>query len=628
MKPRSGSNLSGSTIWSSKGWLPELLLIVLIILAYRPAWNAGFVWDDDRYVTKNPLLSAPDGLQRIWFSSDAPSQYCPMVYTIFRIERSLWGLNASGYHWVNILVHAANAVLVLRLLNKLRVPGAWLGAALFALHPVQVESVAWITELKNLLSLFFYLLALTKWSEFVDRSNGRAWRVYGLALVLFALALLSKTTACTLPVAMMLLLWLRREPITRARLFQIAPFVALSLAMGLVTMWWERFHQGTAGGVFIVGWLDRILIASRAIFFYLGKLGWPLHLTFSYPRWNISPHNPLAYCWLLALGSAFVGILLTRRFLNRGVTVALAFYIITLGPLLGFIMLYTFRYSFVADHYQYTASIGPLALCAAAVTTQFSKVGKQFRMALIVCVLTTLGYLTYQQCRIYANEETLWRATLAQNPDSFMAHNNLGAALLRRGDSSAAIRQFEEVLRLQPDYEVAYYNLGNAALYGGHLDEAISQYRKAVELNWTYPDAHTNLGNVLLQQGQTRDALEHYDVAWKLKPKSASVAGNLAWILATSPDSSLRNGAEAVKIAEQAVRLSYGRDPALIGTLAAAYAEAGRFSEAINTADRALGLARSQRNQHLVQALSLQQSLYRADTPFRDSVRTGPVDKL
>ena len=215
-------------------YLFVLLLAAVTILAYRPAWNGGFLWDDDAYVTNNELLTAPDGLRRIWFSFDSPSQYFPLVYTTFRIERALWGLNPAGYHVVNVLLHVANALLVWRLLARLRVPGAWLAGAIFALHPVQVESVAWITERKNVLMGFFFLLTLLVWVEFLDQQTTRRWRLYLLALVLYALALLSKTTACTLPVALLLILRLRKKSVTKGTLLQVVPFVVLGIAMGLL----------------------------------------------------------------------------------------------------------------------------------------------------------------------------------------------------------------------------------------------------------------------------------------------------------------------------------------------------------------------------------------------------------
>src|SRR5436189_3177757 len=193
---------------SSRGqaWLFALILTAVTIFAYRPAWNGGFVWDDDDYVTKNHLLTAPDGLKRIWFSLDSPSQYFPLTYTTFRIEHALWDLNPTGYHWVNILLHVANALLVWWLLTRLKIPGAWLAAGIFALHPVQVESVAWITERKNVLMGFFFLLTLLAWTAFVDERTKRPWRFYGLALILYVLAISAKTTACTLPAAWLLML--------------------------------------------------------------------------------------------------------------------------------------------------------------------------------------------------------------------------------------------------------------------------------------------------------------------------------------------------------------------------------------------------------------------------------------
>src|SRR5213082_1499171 len=217
-------------------YLFVLLLAAVTILAYRPAWNGGFLWDDDAYVTNNELLTAPDGLRRIWFSFDSPSQYFPLVYTTFRIERALWGLNPAGYHVVNVLLHVANALLVWRLLARLRVLGAWLAGAIFALHPVQVESVAWITERKNVLMGFFFLLTLLEWIAFSDGRTKRPWLFYVLALILYLLALSAKTTACTLPAALFLILWLQKRPISWKRMFQIFPFLVLGIAMGLLAM--------------------------------------------------------------------------------------------------------------------------------------------------------------------------------------------------------------------------------------------------------------------------------------------------------------------------------------------------------------------------------------------------------
>ncbi|HEY4417470.1 MAG TPA: O-GlcNAc transferase, partial [Verrucomicrobiae bacterium] len=316
-------------------WLAGAVLILAVFLAYQPAWHAGFIWDDDDYVTHNPLLAAPDGLWRIWFSGDSLSQYFPLTYTVFRLEYQMWGLNQTGYHLFNIFLHAVNALLVWRLLCRLRLPGAWLAAAIFALHPVQVESVAWVSELKNVLMGFFFLSSLLCWVEFIRTDAGQGRQCYFLSLIFFALALFSKTTACTLPFVLLLILWWGNEPINKMRLRQIAPFLMLSVGMGLLTMLWERNHIGTRGDLFSLGFPERILIASHAIWFYLGKLLMPLNLSFSYPKWEVSSGKLLACGWLAALGGLGVIVLWSRRFLGRGLETAILFYVITLGPLLG-----------------------------------------------------------------------------------------------------------------------------------------------------------------------------------------------------------------------------------------------------------------------------------------------------
>src|SRR5881397_1241595 len=420
--------IAGRLFSSRRGvFIFALVLAVVTIFAYRPAWNGGLLWDDDVYITNNELLTAPDGLRRIWFSLDSPSQYFPLVYTTFRIEHAVWGLDPTGYHWVNLLLHVANAFLVWLVLARLKVPGGWLAGAIFALHPVQVESVAWITERKNVLMGFFFLLTLLAWIAFVDERTKRPWRFYGLALILYALALSAKTTACTLPAALLLILWLRKKPINWQRILQVIPFFFLGLGMGLVTVWWERYHQGTRGVLFALGPIERILIASRAIWFYLSKLIWPSNLTFIYPKWNISPAHPLDYTWLLAGVVLCAVIYFARRYVGRGVEVAAIFFVATLSPVIGFIMLYTFRYTFVADHYQYLASIGPIALASAGVATLAAafKESRHFILGAGVCILVALAMLTWRQSTMYADIEALWRTTIARNPDCWMANNNL-----------------------------------------------------------------------------------------------------------------------------------------------------------------------------------------------------------
>jgi tetratricopeptide (TPR) repeat protein len=517
-------------------WLAGFALAALTLLAYLPVWHAGFIWDDDVYVTANPLLTAPDGLRRIWFTLDSPSQYFPLTYTWLRLERGLWGLHPAGYHGINLLLHTANALLLWRLLKRLALPGAWLAAALFALHPVQVESVAWVSELKNVLMLFFYLLAVRAWVAFSEQPAGRGQWYYLGALGLAALALCAKTTACTLPVTLLLILWLKRQPIGWLRLAQTAPFFGLSLGMGLLTMWWERYHQGTQGTLFAMNWLQRILVASHAFWFYLGKLFWPVNLTFSYPRWTINTADVSSYLWLVAAAAALVGVAyFTRRFQGRGVAAALIFFVVTLSPVMGFVMLYTFRYTYVADHYQYVACIGPLALAAAFLESRRKPAAalSPLPSPLLYLLLPLLGVLTWRQCGMYANVETLWHSTLARNPNCWMAMNNLGIALAARGNPAQAIEYYEQSLQLNPDNAETHCNWGAALAAEGKFDEAIQQYERALQLKPDFVQALNDSGNALVAQGRLAAAIQQYERALQINPDFAEAHNDLGAALAS-----------------------------------------------------------------------------------------------
>ena len=565
-----------------------LLLAAITIFAYRPAWNGGFLWDDDDYIIKNDLLTASDGLQRIWFSLDSPSQYFPLVYTTFRIERALWDLNPSGYHWVNLLLHVANALLVWRLLSRLNVPGAWLAGAIFALHPVQAESVAWITERKNVLMGFFFLLTLLAWIAFIDERTKRTWRFYGLALVLYALALSAKSTACTLPAALLLILWLRKTPITRQRLMQILPFVVLSIGMGLLAIWWERYHQGTTRTMVpFLSPIERILVASRAVWFYLSKLIWPSNLTFIYPKWNISAAHLLDYTWLLAGIVLCVAIYFLRRYFGRSVEIAAAFFVATLSPVLGFIMLFTFRYTFVADHYQYLACIGPIALVSAGIAILADRL-KQYR-ALVLSValfaVASLGALTWRQAAMYGDIETLWRTTLVRNPECWMAHTNLGIVLLQKGELDDGIAHYRAALQMQPDSWDAEYNLGTALVAKGEVDEAIVHCDRAVAMQPNDPDGQVSLGDALLQKKRIEEAIAHYQKAMMLHPDHFLARYSLGHALLEKGELD-----SAIQVCRSALLLRPS-DADCHTTLAIALEEKGDPAEAIQHYQKALEFA-------------------------------------
>ena len=353
------------------------------------------------------------------------------------------------------------------------------------------------------------------------------------------------------------------------------------------------------------------------MWFYLGKLVWPANLTFSYPRWTINPADPLAYGWLLALAVLAGFIYFVRRISGRGPEVAALFYVATLSPMLGFFMLYTFRYSFVADHYQYVACIGPLALAAAGISTglsRFDRISPLLKPAFCGALVLVLGLMTWQRTAAFRDPETLWRDTLAKNPDSWMAYGNLGLALQKQGHYQEAFKNFQQALRLNPDYyealndlgtlyamasrydeAIGYYrranrsrpnsfdtlkNLGSALAATGQFDEAIADYRQAIQISPNHPEAFVYLGMTLGQADRDREAVEAYRAALKLNPDLPEALNNLALILATSSDDGLRNGPEAVQLAGRACQLTQLRQPLFIETLAAAYAEAGRFQEA------------------------------------------------
>ena len=511
--------------------LLALLLAVTTILAYQPAWHGGFIWDDDAYITNNELLTAPDGLRRIWFSLDSPSQYFPLVYTMFRFERAWWGLSPTGYHFVNILLHIANALILWSLLARLRVPGAWLASAIFALHPVQVESVAWITERKNVLMGFFFLLTIRAWVEFVDKQTKHRWFFYVLALLLYALALFSKTTACTLPAALLLILWLQGRRINQRQLVQLVPFVVLALGMGLLTVWWERYHQGTHGPLFAISPPRASSDCQPSYLVLSGQTILAVEPYFHLSAVDSLADGSAAVCMVLAaLGGLCAAIFFARKYVGRSLEVAELFFVATLSPVLGFIMLYTFRYTFVADHYQYLASIGPIALASAGITTLAAsfKESRHFIFGAAVCIVAALAVFTWRQSGMYADIEALWRTTIARNPGCWMAHNNLGIVLSQKGEIDEAIAHYRKTLEMSPDFADADYNLGNALLQKGEIDAAILHCQRAVTIQPNDPEAQVALGNALLQKGLIDESIVHYQKALAIRPYYVTAHYNLS----------------------------------------------------------------------------------------------------
>ncbi len=510
-----------------------LLLVALTAAAYSPAMKAGFIWDDDKYVTDNRLFTGSNNLTRIWFSQDHPSQYFPLVYTSFWIEQSLFGMKASVFHGNNILLHILNGLLLWVLLVRMRIPGAWFATALFLLHPVQVESVAWITERKNLLSLLFTLLMLLSWLRFAEKNSRGA---YLCALFLHALALLSKTTACTNPAALVLLLWIKRIPVDRKRWVAIIPFVLMGLLMGLLSVWWEQEKQGLHPEAGDISGVERLLIAARALWFYLGKLALPVDLSFSYTRWSVDSSQLNQYAWLGAALLASGLLFFLREKIGRGTLAAFLFFAACLSPMIGFISLYTFFYSYVADHYQYVACIGPLTLVAALLARVHRKVHGGMRIASSLAVgllLLVLAGLTFERTKVYQDPGTLWRDTIKKNPESWMAHNNLGTFLQDEGEISDALHQFREAIQIKPEHGQLYFNQGTALQLLGRNQEAIPSFKEAIRLEPDDPDSYNNLGLIFHFQGRYREAIQQFKKALELKPNYGAVHNNLGGSLRT-----------------------------------------------------------------------------------------------
>jgi tetratricopeptide (TPR) repeat protein len=497
-----------------------IALMILTFLAYLPAMNAGFIMDDENLVTQNRLILRSDGLYRIWFTTQS-TDYWPVTYTTWWLEWRLWGNNPAGYHVVNVLLHALNAVIWWRILAKLKVPGAWLAAAVFAVHPVNVESVAWISERKNTLAMFFFALTCMEYLKFDETGRSR-W--YWISVGTFALAMLSKAAVAPLPLVLLGFAWWRRGRIERKDWLRSLPFFAITASLTCVTVWFQ-YHRAIGSDIVRQdNFWSRLAGAGWAVWFYLSKASLPTNVCFVYPRWLIDPGNPLVYApGLLVLLGLLVCWYYRHRW-GRPCFAALAYYVIMLAPALGFVNIYFMRYSLVADRWQYYSIIGLIALVIGSGTAMAQR-GDARRRNLGKCVASAvvilLAVTAWRQQRIYANVETLWRDTIAKNPHCRMAHLNLGNVLSQSGRTQAAIHEYEQVLQDYPDDLEADTNLGNALLQQGMPQQAIAYYERVLSINPDYAEAHANLATALLRQGKVDQAINHCQQALRIHPDYA-----------------------------------------------------------------------------------------------------------
>ena len=562
-------------------------LVAAVLVAYLPALRAGFIWNDDTYLTANPTLDSAHGLRLIWADPRANEQYYPLVFTSFWVEKRLWGLQPFGYHLVNVLLHAAAALLLWRLLRRLAVPGAWFGAALFALHPVCVESVAWVTERKNTLSLALSLLAALAYFAWADRRAVAAaqrprrkreqsppWHrrpgvLWAAALALFALALLAKTTAALLPAVLLVIVWWRNGRPRGSDVRPLLPFFAVGAALALNTAWLEKTMVRASGAEWSLSLAGRLVLAGRAVAFYAGKLAWPTDLAFIYPRWTIDPAALRQWLPALAALAVLAAAWALRRRLGRGPLAGVLLYGGVLAPAMGFFNVYAMRYSYVADHFAYQAAAVAAACAAGGIGTLVGGNAALRRGAVAagVAVLAVLGVLTFRHAQEFRTADGLWRSTLASNPGCFMCHTNYGFLLYREGRVADAIDHFQASLRLEPDNVPALLNLAKIDEDRSRFDEAASELRSAlafepanttvlVNLGTVYTKAgrygeavaayrdalrhpspadylaHNGLGVALIRQGRRLEAVEEFREALRLKPDYWMAQANLERALA------------------------------------------------------------------------------------------------
>ncbi len=559
------------------------LIAGVTLVAYWPALNGDFLWDDAGHVTSSALQSW-SGLWRIWFEVGATQQYYPLLHTVFWIEHGIWGDSTIGYHVINVLEHAAAATLLVALLRRLEIPGAVLAALVFALHPVGVESVAWISEQKNTLSTVFYLAAALAWLRFEDE---RRPAQYVVATLWFLAALLTKTVTATLPAALLVVAWWRRGEVSwRRDVVPLLPWLVLGVAAGLGTAWIESTQIGAGSDGLTLGVVERGLVAGRVVWFYLGKLLWPVRLAFFYPHWTIDAL--VTWQWLFPLATLLVlGGLWSWRRRDRAPLAAALLFGGALFPVLGFVNVYPFIFSYVADHFQYLASLGMIAFLTAAAIRGHALLPwpKWSGPAIAAGVCLVLGGLTWRQAGTYRDLLTLYQGTLERNPESWVAHLNLGTVLAEGGQPEQSLPHLQRALELKPDSPETLNSLADVLNQLGRSTEAVPLLERALQRQPRFAEAHNTLGVALMATGRAQEGVTEFKRAMEISPQLVLARVNLGWALANRGQVT-----EALALFEQAQRLR----PDLADIeykWGHALGLAGRIGEAIPHFQRAVELA-------------------------------------
>ena len=566
-------------------------------LALGTVLGAGWIWDDGLEVTRNPLLRDAGGLLRTWI--DSPGlDYFPLKTSLQWVEWHLWGFDPAGYHAVNLALHIAGAFLLWRVLGALGVRLAWLGGLLFAVHPLAVESVAWVSELKNVLSLPLVLLsflAYLKWdnggtrfpwrvslghsvassqAEATTRRGGRA-PPYIASVVLFLAAMLCKTSVVMFPFVLLLHAWWKRGRVGGRDVLAAAPFLAVSLGLGLVTLWFQ-VHRAIVGvGMFSDGLPVRAAMAGKAVLFYAAKTAWPSGLLPIYPRWDAAHLTPWQFWPWPAIGAVFVFLWRMRRAdWARAALFGAACFILSLVPVLGFLPMAYLRISRVADHFAYLALACAAGLAAAALSRIPARAWP-LASILVAAVAAALVISSRAHAGIFRDEKTLWTHELQRNPDAWLGCNNLGIEMQKEGRIGDAIPLYERALRLRPDFAEAHNNFGVALADSGRVGEAMAQYERAIADKPDFADPYNNEGNVLFKLGRMREALDRYSRALRINPDYPEAQNNLANAL-------FRSGRVGEAIPHYRLALRMNPDfPEAHSNLGAALAQTGRMADAI-----------------------------------------------
>jgi protein O-mannosyl-transferase len=563
--------------WCKRRW-PILagaaLLAALTLFAYSPSQSGGFLLDDDFLLTDNRLVHDSDGLYRLWCTTDAPD-YWPLTYSTFWLEWRLWGMNPTGYHLMNELLHIASTLLVWAVLRKLAIPGAFLAALLFALHPVNVESVAWIAQRKNTLSMLFFLLSILAYLKAEDflsperdrffRRGGGRW--YLASLGGFVLAVLAKGSVVVLPAVLFLVIWWRRN-LVRGDFWRLAPFAALAVVFTLLNVWFQS--HGSQEIVRTDGPVERLLGAGAVVWFYLSKAVVPFDLTFIYPRWEIRPESWLWWLPLLAALATTALLWRYRKGWSRRWLFAWGYFCVALVPVMGFTDVGFMKYSLVADHYQHLAILAVVALTAAGWSAWLLRRPGVWRwggFAAAALLVAAFAGLSWRQNQLYRHEIALYEATLEKNPGCSVAHRNLAGALAERGQFDDAISHLQKAVEFEPDHADAHFHLGKLLTVRGKIEEAANHHRRALEINPANAEAHNELGFLLARLGQAEEAERHFRKGIAIKPDYMESHFNLGLTLFNRGqiDEAVVEYEKALKIKSDDAEVHYHLGNALAG---------------------------------------------------------------